>query len=330
MHRPNAPLVAPSDAAATDYSGRGDAERRERNEILVIRHGAFGDLIQADGALRDIRRHHHGAWIALLVAPQYARLMARCPHVDEVVSDPRAPPLHLWRNLALIRQLIHRRFSHVYDLQGSDRTGLYRKLLGAGFWSRKQNPDSSQTPDRLAYAEQLRRADVPVVRASDPDVDWMADDVSALLATAGIAPGYFVLIPGSATRHQDKRWPHYAELAHRLNELGRQVVYVPGPDELELVKELPGKALLGPDGSFLNWFQLAGVLRDAGFVIGNDTGPTHLAACLGRPGLALFGPRTNATRTGLRYGDFGAVEAADLKQLTPAQVLEAIAQRIAL
>ena len=324
-------LPAPqSDAAAeAEHPARRGGERRERQEVLIIRHGAFGDLIQTDGALRDIRRHHPQAWIALLVAPQYARLMARCPHVNEVIADPRAPLLQLRRNLALVGQLKRRRFSHVYDLQGSDRTRFYRKVLSSGLWSRKQNHTSSQTPDRMAYAQQLRRAEVPVMHASKPDVGWMADDVSSLLAAAGIRPGYFVLIPGSATRHQDKRWPYYAELARLLGERGKQVVYTPGPDELDLVQQLPGRVLLGPDG-FLNWFQLAGVLRGAAFVVGNDTGPTHLAACLGRPGLALFGPRTNAVRTGLRYRDFDAIETADLEQLMPAQVLEAVAQRIAL
>ena len=28
------------------------------NRILVIKLGAFGDIIQSDGALRDIRAHH--------------------------------------------------------------------------------------------------------------------------------------------------------------------------------------------------------------------------------------------------------------------------------
>lgn len=319
--------VQPDLAAEVEHPARRASDRRERQEILVIRHGAFGDLIQADGALRDIRRHHPQAWIALLVAPEYARLMARCPHVNEVIADPRAPLLQLRRNLNLVRQLKRRRFSHVYDLQGSDRTRFYRKVLNSGLWSRKHNKTNSLTPDRMAYAQQLRRADVPVLHASKPDVSWMADDVSSLLASAGIRPGYIVLIPGSAARHQDKRWPHYSELARLLLERGKQIVYAPGPDELDLAKQLPGEVLLGANG-FLNWFQLAGLLREAAFVVGNDTGPTHLAACLGRPGLALFGPRTNATRTGLRYGDFDTIEVADLGGLAPAQVLQAVMQHV--
>jgi ADP-heptose:LPS heptosyltransferase len=61
---------------------------------LVIKHGAFGDLIQADGALRDIRAAHPGWEIVLLTTPPFRRLMERCPHVDRLLIDRRAP---LWR-----------------------------------------------------------------------------------------------------------------------------------------------------------------------------------------------------------------------------------------
>lgn len=321
----------PASAAATLAADHGTAgfgpARGER--ILVIRHGAFGDLIQAEGALHDIRAHHRHAHISLLVAPQFARLMARCPHVDEVITDARAPLLRLGRNFMLLRQLRTRGFDRAYDLQGSDRTRLYRRLLPrVRHWSRRHNPGHSGIPDRAAYQRQLRQAGMTARHADRPDVSWMADDVAPLLAAAGIEPGYVVLIPGSAGRHLHKRWPHFGALASGLIAAGRQVVYAPGPDELDMTRALPGQALLRPDGGVLDWFQLAGVLRGAAFVVGNDTGPTHLAACLDRQGLALFGPRTNAQRTGIRYRTFDAIEADDLAKLDPSQVLAEVLRRL--
>jgi ADP-heptose:LPS heptosyltransferase len=175
-------------------------------------------------------------------------------------------------------------------------------------------------PDRTAYAQLLAEAGVAAVHADAPDVGWMADDVSTLLAEAGIDAGYVALIPGSSAQHRHKRWPGYADLAQRLLDSGRQVVVAPGPDELQLARALPCKVLLGPTG-FLDWFALAGVLAKAAFVVGNDTGPTHLAACLGTPGLALFGPHTSAQRTGIRMRAFDAIEVADLQRLSVDEVL---------
>lgn len=294
--------------------------------VLVIRQGAFGDLIQADGALRDIRGHHRDARIVLVVAPAYRRLMERCPHVDELVLDPRASLLRPGRTLAVLRRLRAQRFERVYDLQGSDRTAFYRRWMPAsGEWFRRHNPSGSGVPDREAYASLLSTAGIS--GGSLPDVGWMADDVHALLDAQGIGSGYVVLIPGSAARHPHKRWPGYAELARRLSESGRQVVVAPGPDELELARTLPCHVLTGPPG-YLDWFALAGVLRDAAFVVGNDTGPTHLAAGLGVPGLALFGPHTSAARTGIRMGRFDAIEVADLQTLSVDAVMAEIGARI--
>lgn len=63
-------------------------------KILVIKLGAFGDVVQADGALRDIRAFHDDAEIILLTPPPFRKLMSQCPHVDRVLTDSRAP---FWR-----------------------------------------------------------------------------------------------------------------------------------------------------------------------------------------------------------------------------------------
>lgn len=300
----------------------------ERERILVIRHGAFGDIVQADGALRDIRAFHANAEIVLLTAPAYRRLMERCPHIDRLLLDERASWLRVGRMVALRRTLRDEGFSRVYDLQSSDRTALYQRFFLPGIpWSRNANRASATCPDREAYAAQLAAAGVPAPHAAAPDVGWMAEDVGSLLQAEGVRPGYIALIPGCAAKHQHKRWPYYAELARDLIARGYQVVTAPGPDEIELCRSIPGITLLGPKG-FLGWFELAGVLRNAAFIVGNDTGPSHVASCLGRPGLVLFGAHTTAQRTGILRPGFQAMEVADLKELTVQQVLEAMLPRL--
>ena len=299
--------------------------------ILVIKHGAFGDVIQADGALRDIRADHPGAEIVVLTTPPYAKIFARCPHVDRVIVDPRAPRWRLDRMNALRGELRREGFARVYDLQNSARTAFYfRWFLRDVEWSgtaqgcalphRADSPKKIRTLDRLAG--QLRDAGVPVVHTLAPDVSWMADDVSTLLAD--VRRPYVVLVPGSSARHPQKRWPHYEALARALIEAGHDVVTAPGPDETG--PDLPGRVLRG--GSYLNWFQLAGVLKAAAFVIGNDTGPTHLASHLGARGLALFGSHMPAERTGVVRDGFGAIEVADLKELSVARVWDEVLTRL--
>lgn len=296
-------------------------------KILVIKLGAFGDVVQADGALRDIRAFHPEAEIVLLTTPPFRKLMSRCPHVDRVLTDSRAP---LWKITAwihLARMLHEEHFTHAYDLQRQDRTDLYHKLfLRHVSWSGKQKGEQPLSGlDGLVF--QLKHAGIPTHHCLSPDVRWMADDMSLLLQQEGVRKPYVALIPGCSARHPHKRWPYYVELASALIERGYDVVTAPGPDEIELSKSIPGHTLLGPNG-FLNWFELAGVLDGACFVVGNDTGPSHVASCLGKPGLALFGPHTSAARTGIRRGEFDAIEVSDLAGLSVGTVLDAILPKL--
>lgn len=292
--------------------------------ILVIRHGAFGDLIQCSGTLADLRAFHAQARITLLTEPAYRALMQRCPHVDAVMEDARLPLRRLREQLALRRRLRAQGFDLVYDLQNSDRSGLYRRLFLPGVtWSRDTGTVAAGEPDVQRYRAQLEAAGVAVAHTTAPDVGWMAEDVTDILTAAGVQQPYIVLIPGSAARHPHKRWPYYAALAAALIERGHEVVTAPGPDELELARTIPGHVLTGSDG-WLNRFQLAGVLRGAAFVIGNDTGPSHLAACLGTPGLALFGPHTSPERTGILRPRFDAIAVPDLERLSVEDVLARI------
>jgi ADP-heptose:LPS heptosyltransferase len=297
-----------------------------REKILVIRHGAFGDIVQADGALRDIRAHHAQAEIVLLTTPPFRKLLERCPHVDRLMLDERAPIWQLGKTLALRQQLRTEGFAQVYDLQSSNRTKNYQRLVLSGIpWC--DNRDFNGRPVRECYKLQLEREGLSAVHAMNPDVSWMAEDMSAFLLAEGVHPGFIFLIPGCAAKHPQKRWPYYAELARELMARGYQVVTAPGPDEIELCKSIPGITLLGSKG-FLGWFELAGVIKAAAFVVGNDTGPSHVAACLDRRGLVLFGAHTSAEKTGILRPEFRAIEVGELKDLSVQRVLGELSRRL--
>lgn len=301
----------------------------DASNILVIKHGAFGDIVQADGAMRDIRENYPDATITVLTAKPYAEILQRCPWVDRVMVDPRTPRWNIAAMARLRTALRHESFDMVYDLQNSGRTAFYyRWFFKDTAWSGKakncSHPVLAPTPHDLIglrrFDTQLRSAGLKVGHALLPDVSWMAADVSDLLTNAGIASSYIVLIPGSSARHLKKRWPSYAELASRLLVDGWRVVTVPGPDEMELCRALPGTMLVGAGGTALGWFDLAGVLKGAAYVVGNDTGPTHLAAHIGTPGLALFGAYIAAERTGIQRPNFRVIEVPKLRRLPAEQV----------
>lgn len=308
---------------------------KDPDHILIIKHGALGDVIQCEGALHDIRDNHPHARITVLTEPAYAKIMERCPWVDHVIRDPRAPRWRLDKMWKLGRMLRSLNINRVYDLQNSSRTAdYYRWFFKATEWSGTapgcSHPHKAQDPKNIHSLQrlkgQLEDAGLICQHALKPDVSWMADDMTRFLEEESIAPGYILLIPGSSAAHPQKRWPHYAELAARLIAAGHTIVTAPGPDELDLCATIPGATLTG--GSFLGWFELAGVIARAGFVVGNDTGPSHLAAHMNMPGLALFGAHTSVEKTGIKREKFDAVEVSDLNQLSVDRVYEAIRERL--
>jgi ADP-heptose:LPS heptosyltransferase len=296
-------------------------------KILIIRLGAFGDALQSEGAIHDVRVQFPSAEITLLTTEPYRRVFERCPWIDRILIDPRAPRYHviaLWR---LRRRLIGEQFDLIVDLQNSKRSLMYRAWLG-GVWSQKDEAFNQALAKKhgraLSVLEraviQLEKADIATHHTLHPNVAWMADDATGLLASAGLSSGYVLLLPGSAARHPHKRWPHYGALAVLLMTRGFTVITAPGPDELQLCADMPCPAVF-QNGKPVSFNILAGLMQQATLVIGNDSGPTHLAAYLGTRGIALFGPHAGAHQIGLD-AFLEIIEVDDLPKLAPETVLE--------
>lgn len=292
------------------------------SKILIIKLSALGDLVQADGAMRDIRLFHSGDRITVMTTPPYRRYMERCPWVDEVFIDQRASRFN-FLGMADLRARLHRlKFDRVYDLQQVGRTSFYYRWIFPQAWwlgdaagcevFLKRPPESCAAEH---FRAQLLKAGIAAEHTLAGDVSWMADNIDHLLEQRHLEPGYVLLIPGASASHDVKRWPHFSQLAERLIDYGYGVVTVPGPAEMETCRTMPGTMLVSDEG-YLDYFALAGVAKRAAYVIGNDTGPTHIAAHLGGPGLALFGGHTAPPTTGIQHTDFAWLEAQDLAQLT--------------
>ena len=106
------------------------------SNILIIKHGSLGDIVQISGVLRDIREAHNDKKIFILTTLPYVDVLSRCPYLDGVLLDRRLPRWNIYYLLKLKKMLVKYNFSHVYDLQNSSRTSFYRKyLLRISNWS---------------------------------------------------------------------------------------------------------------------------------------------------------------------------------------------------
>lgn len=265
--------------------------------ILIVKLGAFGNIILSLSAFAAIRKHHPAARISVLTAPAYAGWLRTFPWFDAVLTDPR-PGWVDFKTIRALRQILaDGAFRRVYDLQTSKRSSWYFHMFPAKRrpeWSGiaygcafpDRTPNRNRLHDAVRQEQQLRQAGITAFEL--PDLSWMRGDISHL----GLPARFAILVPGSSPARPQKRWPigHYAGLAAELARRDIASVVIGGAAEKDLAGGIPGAIDLIGRTSFAD---LADLARAARFAIGNDTGPMHLIASAGCPSLTLFSSDSN-------------------------------------
>ena len=290
---------------------------KKNENILIIKHGALGDLIQAEGIIKSIRYEHKNAKLVLLTSKKFINLMSMCPYIDDQLIDNRSSFLNIFSLIHLYKNIKKYNFKIIYDLQNSQRTYIYRKYLFKKInWvttDRKDHPISGLR----GLEEMLREYLVISKDIFRPDISWLAIDTKNIIKKNKILSKYIVLLPGSSKKNPLKRWPYFVDLAKLLISKGYEVITILGPEELEMNRSFPGHILKN-----LDWSQLSGIIKNSYFVVGNDSGPSHIASCLNVKGLALFGPSTSAVRSELKRGKFKILKVDNLADLSANKILE--------
>jgi len=284
---------------------------KKKDNILIIKHGAFGDLVQADGIFKSIRHRHKNANIILMTSKKFINLITFSPYIDDVIIDDRPSFFNIAFYISLYKKISSYNISVIYDLQNSQRTYIYRKYFFYKLnWISTKRKDHKSSGLR-GLVDMLKENSIDVKDALKPNISWLSTDINNLLKRNKISSKYIVLLPGSSKNHKLKRWPYFKKLAIILILKKFEVITILGPEELDLEQSMPGLILKN-----LDWRQLSGVIENSHFIFGNDSGPCHIASCLNKFGLALFGPSTSAIRSELKKGRFDILETNDLKKLS--------------
>ena len=279
-----------------------------KNNILVIKHGALGDIILAGSAMQAIRDYHKNDNIICLTTSKFERLLKSSPWFDMVLIDskPKWKNLKDWNTLKKIFKKY--KFTNIYDLQTSYRSNLYffffcffKKYnwsgiaLGSKYRQNNKNRKFMHTIER--QKDQLKLAGIKYDFL--PDWRWLAYnyDNNRLLPKGK----FVIIVPGAAKHRQNKRWPEerYAYLIEYLSSHGIKSILIGGKEEFENINNIIFKV-----GKFVKFLPInyAGktTFKDIVFLskyaicaIGNDTGPIHLLASCRLNTIVLFGAGSN-------------------------------------
>jgi len=292
------------------------------SRFLLVRLGAFGDIVHAIPVAAALSRAFPSAQIDWLVSAKHRELLDLVPIINRrlAIKDRGETgggiPL-----VTAIRELRRSRYDVAFDLQGLLKSAALARLSGAQrvvgfssgylreplarpFYTDVYDPGGGgmYDPRERSHVVQMNLGLLTTigVAVAAPEFPIARVDTEIARAMRERAGGRYALVnPGAAW--PNKRWPaaRYGAVARDVAErhgLKTIVSWGPGEEPLaqEVVRESSGAALLSPRTSIVD---LLALIRGATLMISGDTGPTHLAAALGTPIVGIYGP-TRPSRNG--------------------------------
>lgn len=317
-----------------------------QEKILIIKHGALGDMIQALDGFASVRAGHPNAHLALLTTAPFAGLAKAMPFFDEVIIDPRAK---VWQisSWLKIRKLFQSGWHRIYDFQSSSRTRHYLnhlipssvEFVGVHQGASHRLGDMTGINNRIRMVMTAEMGGCP---ETDATTDWFVDHAPENRPTENrptenrptgdqITPQkpYAVLIPGCSPAKPEKRWPaeQFAALAGLFLAKGiTPILAGTAIDQSagDIITSLQPKVvnMIGKT----NLMGLASLLRHADQVVGNDTGPVFLAARLNAPTIMVMSHHTDPSMSAPYGARAGWIKDDDITAITPSMVMDKASQ----
>ena len=255
----------------------------------------IGDALMAQPLLARLHARHPSSRIDMVAPPWVAPVARRLPEVEEVIeSDLRHGELQLGERWRLGRTLKERSYDQAYVLPNTMKSALAPSFAGIpvrvgylgesrlGLLNRIHKAKREKEPMPLHYARLAEEPGIePELPPPSPSLGFSKEEIRATAERFGIAGRYTVFCPG-AEYGPAKRWPHFRELAERLDT---PIVLLGAPADQKEAASIPGRNLVGRT----SLDEAIDLIAGAAMVVSNDSGLMHVAAATGTPLVALFG-----------------------------------------
>jgi ADP-heptose:LPS heptosyltransferase len=283
------------------------ADRR----VIVIRRRYLGDVVLLGSLLRNLRLAWPDATLAAVVEPRFADVLKLNPDINAILPLPAR--LREWPQF--VRRLRRAKFTHVLDLDNTEKTAAIARLSGAGTRVALHHGgyrvklraaythivhDPTELHEHRPITDYYLRALEPIgVPLQTREVILVPPpaEIESLQRVVGAAGKVVLVHPGS--RSPMRLWPaeNFAEVCDfAQEELGVQVVLAGGPAETSILNDIRARArthlLTPPPPPGIGRF--AALARLSHVLLCHDSGPMHVAAAVGTPVVALYGSQNAA------------------------------------
>jgi heptosyltransferase-1 len=275
----------------------------QRQKILLIRLGSFGDVVFTLPAVHLVRASFPTASITFLVYNEYAPLLQGFPGINRILTLDRARyrtfnPVTICSEAAsLLGGLLKERFELSIDFQGFGETAWLSWLTGAPErwgsvyrssrrWAYTRPVMRNSQLHPVAYHLDLLRQAGGLVseRVQNEFVlpPTTLDEARRFFAEHNLDPDRPTLFIQPFTSGAHKTWPlsNFLSIAQDWRKRGLQVLFGGGPADrsaLEPVRQA-GFAVAAGSSPLLS----ASLVKLSSLILGADTGLLHLAAAMNK------------------------------------------------
>jgi len=308
-----------------------------KNNILIIKHGALGDIILAGSAMQAIREFNKDSYIVCLTGKTYAEILKNSPYIDEVVIDfkPRWYDIKGWINLKNLFMKFS--FTHVYDLQTSYRSNIYfylfysfskTKWCGIAYGCKYRHSNINRKKMHTYYRQKDQLYKCGINYEYYPDWSWLTINYKNdfLLPKKDFA----LIVPGAAFHRKGKKWSKdgYVNLINNLSKNGVTSLLLGSFSEKKYINDIisavKNNIKFKPQNyaGKTSFKDIAYLSCHARFAIGNDTGPIHLIASTNLKTIVLFGPESDPKLCAPLGNNVKIIQKKDLQLIQVHEILK--------
>jgi heptosyltransferase-3 len=263
----------------------------KKSRILVIHHGALGDVVSTFPALLKLKQLYGS--IAIICQSNIGQLARELNIVDQWFPLEAAAVATLYSSR--IDPMFKNNLLSYHKIILFSRSRSLEKTL----FSMSENevyliPPRPELGHKIHVTQHILSNLVKCRLLKDLGKDSRMTLPLSVYTDRRVPqydPSKIVIHPGSGSRK--KCWPisNFVNVASSMDANGKQPEFILGPAEYDLYDVLMSyKRVNANVHKIESLTELTGLLKTGGGFIGNDSGVSHLAAFIGLPTVAIFGP----------------------------------------
>ena len=298
-------------------------------KILIIKHGALGDIVFSLSAINSIKQHYQNYKIELLTEQKYISFFKKSLFFNKIIKDNRKD--NLIKTISNLFYLKKQKYNFIIDLQNSKRTQFYnfffrfftksiicssRQFCHLRYNIPKQGTESVSE----GLLNQLKLLNIKEYK--DINFHWlhckiMEDYKSPLV----------LFIPGVSKNNYQKQWSpqNFASLALYCEQRKYQICVIGANEDLDSCFPI-----LNSCRNVINRIDssppevIYSIALKSTLIITNDTGPGHIAS-LSKNNILWIANDNNITKSNIsKNANNFLISAKNIKNITKKEVVQFI------